>query len=190
MAISRKKSWAVPREGLEEVHEELVQAMHAISDAGYKLDALDGKINQRAFGKLDRLISKAGTEIYDAVRYASKQTKGEVLLRSAKRATPRRGRGVRDRRALVEQWMKDNEMDFDAWVRTPKEHAAKGYGSYPDAEFIIVSEGPFHMLMGGYYDTPEATRLANEFTELLDSLDLWYDQADGLTFIVMDKSKG
>lgn len=190
MVKIRKKKWAVPREGLEEVHGRLLAAGGAAGEAADAAVELEGSVNQRTADKLLRLIGKAEQAIFEAVTYASKATPGDALKRGAKRATPsgRGGRGADDRRSRVQKWLRDNDMMGDLAIRTPEQHAKLGYGNYPDAEFIIVSEGSFYMLMNGGYYTPEASRLVDEFSALLKSLGLWYDQDDPTTFIVMDES--
>lgn len=203
-----KKLWAQPAPGLLSVHAHLVDAVQSLSDAGDELDRLRGgdEVDEETLEVLGTLLRQTEEVTWETMKYTSASSprlaEGPTdpawrrSRRNPKRHRPRAGRtrpygfsaaSGRNAMAAVKKWLEKNDLDMDTFVRTPAEHRAKGYDLPPGIDFVIVSEGPFYMLMNGYYDTPAAYALQEEFVELLDSFGLWYDQGDHITFWVMRK---
>lgn len=192
------------RSGTEPLADALGDVLYRIEDATERLaetydagalprdeaEDMDGRL-QDAYSTISELIGRlraehvgpGGAEVLPAL---SRNVKRHRPRGGARR--PASGGSARKAMAAVKAWLDANDLDMDTSLRTPAEHRRMGYDVPREAAFVIVSEGPFYMLMNGYYDTPAAYELQEQFIELLKNHGLWYDQGDHITFYVMPAS--
>ena len=88
-----------------------------------------------------------------------------IKVRSTGPAARARADGLQ--KSIVD-WLQKNDLYHDTRVVISPREGLVG---------VILTEGPLYMLVNGYYETPAAERLLQQFTNMLRRHGLWYDLA-------------